>query len=100
MKEYYVYIVASLSKRLYTGVTSKLETRVYQHKTKEKEGFTKQYHIGRLVYFESFRNIHEAIAREKEIKGWRREKKIALIESMNPTWKDLSAGWFDDWYDA
>ena len=96
MKEYYVYIVASLSKRLYTGMTSKLETRVYQHKTKEKEGFTKRYHIGRLVYFESFRNVHEAIAREKEIKGWRREKKIALIESMNPTWIDLSAGWFDD----
>ena len=100
MKQYYVYIVASLSKRLYTGVTNNLERRVFEHKTKEKESFTKQYHIGRLVYYDTFRNVHEAIAQEKEIKGWRREKKIALIESMNPTWKDLSAGWFDDWYDA
>ena len=100
MKQYYVYIVASLSKRLYTGVTSKLETRVFQHKTKQKEGFTKRYHIGRLVYFETFRNVREAIAWEKEIKGWVRKKKIDLIESMNPTWKDLSAGWFDDSFDA
>ena len=95
-----MYIVASLSKRLYTGVTNNLERRVFERKTKEKEGFTQRYHIGRLVYYDTFRNVREAIAREKEIKGWRREKKIALIESMNPTWKDLSAGWFEDWYDV
>ena len=96
MKQYYVYIMASLSKRLYTGVTNHLERRVYEHKHKLVEGFTKRYHIGRLVYFETFREIGQAISREKEIKAWHREKKIALIESMNPAWKDLSAGWFMD----
>ena len=69
MKQYYVYIVARLSKQLYTGMTNNLERRVFEHKTKEKEGFTKRYHIGRLVYFDTFRNVREAIAREKEIKG-------------------------------
>lgn len=93
-KQYYVYIVASLSKRLYTGVTNNLERRVYEHKQKEVEGFTKQYHIGRLVYYETHRNVQDAIRREKQVKKWRREKKVALIVSMNPTWKDLSAGWF------
>ena len=97
MKQYYVYIVASLSKRLYTGITNDLERRVYEHKNKLVEGFTKRYHIGRLVYYETYRDVRDAIAREKEIKAWRREKKVALIESVNPTWKDLSAGWYAGW---
>ncbi len=94
MRQYYVYIMASLSRRLYTGVTNNLARRVFEHKTKKVDGFTKRYHIGRLVYYETHRYILNAIRREKEIKGWRREKKIMLIESMNPAWKDLSAGWY------
>ncbi len=86
MKTYYIYIMASTSKTLYVGVTSSLERRVYQHKFKVKEGFTARYNIKKLVYFESFGDIYCAIAREKQIKGWIRIKKIALIESMNPKW--------------
>ena len=96
MKKYYVYIMTSLKGTLYTGVTSDLRNRVYQHKHKLIEGFTKKYKITRLAYFEETTDIHIAITREKEIKGWRRSKKIALIESINPTWKDLAEGWFDE----
>jgi putative endonuclease len=67
---------------------------MYQHKLKTNHGFTSQYNINKLVYFESTDDVSHAIAREKEIKGWLREKKIALIESMNPQWQDLSADWF------
>jgi putative endonuclease len=81
---------------LYTGVTNDLENRVYQHKHKLIEGFTKKYNITCLAYFEETTNIDSAIKREKEIKSWRRSKKIAIIESMNPTWKDLAEDWFDD----
>ncbi len=97
MKLYYVYIMASLSKRLYTGMSGDLETRVLQHKQKQIEGFTKRYHINRLVYYETFRDVKEAIAREKQIKKWRREKRIMLIETMNPKWRDLSVGKPDEW---
>ena len=83
MSDYYVYIVASFSKRLYVGVTNDLVRRVYQHKHGELDGFTKRYRIGRLVYYEVHRDIREAIKREKVIKGWRREKKVELIEQMN-----------------
>lgn len=96
MRAYYVYIVASLSRRLYTGVTNNLARRVYEHKKKRIDGFTKRYHIGRLVYYEPHRDIRQAIAREKQIKAWRRDKKVALIERQNPTWEDLSAGWSSD----
>ena len=81
---------------LYTGVTSDLRNRVYQHKHKLIEGFTKKYSISRLVYFEETTDINIAIQREKEIKGWRRSKKIDLIKSVNPTWKDLAEEWTDE----
>ncbi len=90
----YVYILASKLKRLYTGVTSKLDVRVLQHTTKfHPESFTAKYNIDQLVYFERFTSITSAIAREKEIKGWLRVKKIALIVGTNPTWRDLSLDW-------
>ncbi len=89
MRNYYVYIMTNLSKTLYTGVTNNLDRRVYEHKNKLIEGFTKKYNITQLVYFEVFNNIEDAIRREKQIKGWVRKKKIALIESINPEWKDL-----------
>lgn len=91
-KQYYVYIMSNKSKTLYTGVTDNLERRVYEHKKKLIEGFRKKYKITILVYYEETTDIGSAIAREKQIKGWRRSKKIALIESMNPQWKDLSQG--------
>jgi putative endonuclease len=75
---------------LYTGVTNNLERRVYEHKHHLVDGFTKKYKIDKLVYFEDTNDINAAISREKQIKGWLRKKKIALIESMNPSWKDLS----------
>jgi putative endonuclease len=94
MKQYYVYIMTNRSKTLYTGVTNDLMRRVYEHKNKMVEGFTKKYNITRLVYFEETNDIQSAITREKQVKGWLRSKKIALIESVNPKWKDLSEGWF------
>jgi len=93
MKRYYVYIMTNKSKTLYTGVTNNLERRVYEHKHKIIPGFTSKYHITRLAYYEETDNINQAIAREKQIKGWLRLKKIALIESVNPEWKDLSEEW-------
>jgi putative endonuclease len=93
MKQYYVYIMANVSRTLYTGVTNNLECRVYEHKEKTAPGFTSTYNINRLVYYEDFGDIRDAIAREKQIKGWLRAKKIALIESVNPKWRDLSEEW-------
>jgi putative endonuclease len=75
---------------LYTGVTSNLIRRVSEHKNKHVSGFTSRYNIGRLVFFEQTENVRAAIAREKQIKGWKRYKKIKLIEGSNPNWKDLS----------
>ena len=95
MKQYYVYIMSSKSRRLYTGVTDNLERRVYEHKNKLLPGFSKRYNISRLVYYESSPDIRAAITREKQIKGWLRAKKVALIESVNPAWDDLSAGWYE-----
>ncbi len=92
-KTYYVYLLASKSRRLYVGVTNNLERRLYEHKHKLVDGFTKSYQIDRLVFFESTHDVRVALEREKEIKKWRREKKIALIETMNPVWTDLSAVW-------
>jgi putative endonuclease len=89
---YYVYILSNKSRTLYVGVTNKLLFRVEQHRNGEFEGFTKRYNIHRLVYFERFQYVQNAIAREKEIKGWLRAKKIALIEAENPTWEDLFPG--------
>ncbi|MGH9407690.1 MAG: GIY-YIG nuclease family protein [Terriglobia bacterium] len=94
MKTFYTYIMASASRTLYTGVTNNLERRVLQHRRKLLPGFTARYNINRLVYYEASGNALSAIAREKQIKNWRRMKKIALIESTNRDWRDLSAGWY------
>jgi len=91
--EYYVYIMTSQSRTLYTGVTNNLQRRAYEHKHKLLPGFTSRYNINVLVYYESYADIQEAIAREKQIKGWLRARKIALVDSVNPRWDDLSAGW-------
>jgi putative endonuclease len=92
--QYYVYIMTNASQTLYIGVTNNLERRVYEHKHKLVPGFTRTYNITRLVYYETTIDVRTAIAREKQLKRWLRRKKIALIESLNPTWEDLSAGWF------
>ena len=92
-KQYFVYILTSRSGTLYTGMTNNLQRRVYQHKNKLIEGFTKKYNVTRLVYFEIFGDVRDAIAREKQIKGWVRRKKIELIESSNLKWQDLSDEW-------
>jgi putative endonuclease len=92
-KNYYAHIMTNKSRTFYTGITNNLERRVSEHKQKLIEGFTKRYNITVLVHFEVFSDVRDAIAREKQVKDWRREKKIALIESMNPTWRDLSEDW-------
>jgi putative endonuclease len=94
MKQYYVYIMANRSGTLYAGVTNDLVKRVSQHKNRLIEGFTKKYNITNLVYYEVTDDVQTAIQREKEIKGWLRKKKTALIEAMNPEWRDLSDGWY------
>ncbi len=95
MNSYYVYILTNRSKTLYTGVTNDLLRRVHEHKQKLIPGFTQKYNINRLVYYEETSDVTEAIAREKQIKGWVRAKKIALIESRNPEWLDLSTDGFE-----
>ena len=95
MKQYYVYIMTNNSGTLYTGVTDDLVRRVYEHKNKLIEGFTRKYNITRLVYYEITSDVKAAIQREKQIKGWLRRKKIALIEAANPKWEDLSKGWYE-----
>ena len=87
---YHAYILASSSGVLYTGVTNNLERRVMEHKQEICDGFTKKYEVTRLVYFEAFGDVRDAISREKQIKRWRREKKLALIREMNPRFRDLS----------
>ncbi len=93
-RNYYVYILASRSRNLYTGVTNNLERRTAQHRSGFLPGFTKRYRIFRLVHYELFGDIRMAIAREKEIKKWRHQKKVWLIQRDNPRWEDLSAEWF------
>jgi putative endonuclease len=90
---YYTYIVASRSHTFYVGMTSDIEARIWQHKNGAFEGFSKQYNCNRLVWFERHDDVLVAIAREKQLKGWRREKKIWLIEKENPAWVDLSEVW-------
>ena len=94
-KQFFVYIMTNgpRSATLYTGITGDLRHRVWQHKNKIVPGFTSRYNLTRLVYYECFFYPDAAIAREKEIKGWRRSKKIALIDSMNPQWNDLARDW-------
>ena len=93
-RTYFTYIMASRSHTLYIGMTSNLQHRVFQHKWREKDGFTARYNCDRLVWFQLFSEVSDAIQREKELKGWRREKKIALIEQTNPTWQELSRDWY------
>jgi putative endonuclease len=96
MKQYYVYIMSSRTRTLYTGVTNNLERRVHEHKNKLLSGFTSRYNLTWLVYFAETNDVREAIAREKQIKGWTRARKVALIEQMNPEWEDLSAIWYTE----
>jgi len=94
MKTFVVYILTNASRKtLYTGVTSRIDLRTFQHKHKVHNGFTAKYNVHRLVYYERFSDPWSAIAREKQIKGWLRAKKIALIESVNPRWGDLTRDW-------
>jgi putative endonuclease len=92
-KRYFVYIMTNPSRTLYAGVTNSLRRRVREHKLKLTPGFAAKYNITRLVYFESFEDVRNAIEREKEIKSWTRAKRIALVESTNPKWDDLSREW-------
>ena len=91
---YYVYIMTNKSRTLYTGVTNDLKRRVYEHKHGLTPGFTSRYNIHALIYFEETPDVRAAILREKQIKGWLRSKKIALVNTLNPEWNDLSADWF------
>jgi putative endonuclease len=91
--QYWVYIATNGSKTLYTGVTNDLQRRMHEHRSSLIPGFTSTYRIDRLVYFETTSDVRAAITREKQIKGWRRERKITLIESTNPKWADLSNVW-------
>ncbi|MGA2690432.1 MAG: GIY-YIG nuclease family protein [Candidatus Korobacteraceae bacterium] len=92
---YTVYLLGSSSGTLYVGITSNLRFRVRQHKEHTFRGFTAEYEVDRLLYFETYGEVLTAIHREKQLKGWRRDKKISLIETVNPQWKDLSRGWYD-----
>ena len=96
MRTYSTYIMASLSRRLYVGITSGLRHRVWQHKAGAFDGFTRKYRVNRLVYFEQTSDVRAAIAREKQLKAWPRSRKLRLIESINAGWLDLSSGWFPD----
>lgn len=90
---YWVYIVASESGTLYTGVTNNLERRMWEHKEGLMQGFTKKYGCHKLLYAEEFQDVKEAITREKQVKNWRREKKEYLIHTNNPGWRDISLDW-------
>jgi putative endonuclease len=91
----YVYILTNRSGTLYIGVTNNLIRRIWEHKQKIGSKFAAKYHCTRLIYYEAYPDIREAIAREKQLKSWRREKKVALIARKNPEWKDLSEEWYD-----
>ena len=93
-KQYFVYILSSITKTLYVGVTNNLQRRVLEHKKELVDGFTKKYKVKKLVYFEMTYDVLSAIEREKQIKKWRREKKNRLVCSINPEWRDLSEDWF------
>ena len=92
-KRYYVYVLSSWSRSIYVGVTGNLLRRMLQHKQRLLSGFAKRYRIHRLVCFEAFGEVNDAIRREKQIKSWRREKKVALVKAVNPAWRDLAASW-------
>ena len=93
-RTYWVYIMTNGKKTLYTGVTGNLARRVHEHRHRQMPGFTSRYRIDRLVHAEPFSEVRDAIAREKQIKGWVRARKLALIEEGNPSWRDLGEEWF------
>ena len=93
MRSYWVYILSSGSGTLYVGVTSNLIVRLAEHRSGIVEGFTSKYAVNRLVYYEETSDVWVALAREKQIKGWSRKKKVELIRKVNPSWRDLSRGW-------
>ncbi len=100
MKTFYVYMMTNKNRGvLYTGITKSLEVRVWQHQNHARDGFTKKYHVDRLVYYESYDDPRDAISREKEIKGWRRSKKNALVATLNAKWTDLSTMLYQDMRD-
>ena len=94
MEKFYIYIIASRTGTLYVGMTNDIKKRIYQHKNHLVGGFTEKYNIDRLIYVETISDFDSVIKREKQIKKWRREKKVALIDSQNPSWDDLSRDWF------
>lgn len=91
--KFWVYIMTSSTGTLYIGMTGFVDTRIFQHKSGELDGFTKKYNCDRLVYYEEYDDVYAAKRRERQLKGWRRDKKIALIEKMNPRWEDLAENW-------
>src|SRR5690348_5387549 len=95
-KWFYVYIMTNRSMNFYIGVSNNIRERTFQHKTGAFEGFTSRYKLDRLVYWEKYKYVNAALAREKQLKRWRSVKKMQLIVSMNPTWEDLAADWFPD----
>jgi putative endonuclease len=94
MRDFFVYILSGPAQTIYVGMTNNLERRVWQHREKTTDGFTKRYNVTMLVYVETYSDPGTAIAREKQLKKWSRAKKVALIESLNPNWLDLSAEWY------
>lgn len=96
MKQYFVYVMASTSRSIYIGITENLERRVWEHKTGAHDGHSKRYRQTHLVYIETFQWVTDAIAREKQLKTWNRQKKVRLIERENPSWQDLSNDWCVD----
>jgi putative endonuclease len=96
MAEYFVYILASRSRTLYVGVTRDIRRRMGEHRDGSAQGFTHRYKVSRLVYVETTSDVRAAIAREKQIKGWTRDRKLALVALANPNWQDLAEGWFQN----
>ena len=94
-RQYFIYIMTNRSGTPYIGLTNDIKKRIYQHKNKLINGFTKKYNIDRLIYFETFSDVYSAIDREKTIKGWLRKKKTELVNEVNPQWRDLSQDWYD-----
>ena len=94
-RQFYVYILTNRVRTLYVGFTNNLVRRVYEHREGLDDGFTRKYNVHWLVYYEETTDVEAAIAREKQIKRWRRSKKVALVDGMNPEWRDLSLGWYD-----
>lgn len=94
-RTFYVYIIANEQRTIYIGMTNDLERRVWEHRHGRVRGFSAKYRVNKLVYIETFEDAPEAIAREKQLKNWRRSKKVALINRQNPDWNDLAAEWFE-----